>query len=72
LLCSDGLHGYLDDEEIPYIMASGIEEAGRKFVELACDRGGKDNITAVIVEAYSPEGAEPAQVTELEVGSDLE
>ncbi len=52
LLCSDGLHGYLDDDEIPYVLGLGIEEAGRRFIELACDRGGKDNITAVIVEAY--------------------
>lgn len=52
LLCSDGLHGYLDDDEIPYLLGFGIEEAGRRFIELACDRGGKDNITAVIVEAY--------------------
>jgi protein phosphatase len=57
LLCSDGLHGYLDDEEIPYILGFGIEEAGRKFIELANNRGGKDNITAVLVEAYQPHSA---------------
>jgi serine/threonine protein phosphatase PrpC len=51
LLCSDGLHGYLRDEEIPGIMAHDLDEAGRLFVALANDRGGKDNITAVIVEA---------------------
>ncbi len=55
LLCSDGLHGYLDDDEIPYLLGFGIEEAGRRFIELACDRGGKDNITAVIVEAFEVE-----------------
>jgi protein phosphatase len=71
LLCSDGLHGYLDDEEIPYIMGFGIEEAGRKFVELANNRGGKDNITAVIVEAYEREGVEPA-VREIEVSPEIE
>ncbi len=53
LLCSDGLHGYLKDEEIPYYLGFGIEEASRKFIELACDRGGKDNITAIVVEAFS-------------------
>jgi len=58
LLCSDGLHGYLKDEEIPYILGFGIEEASRKFVELACDRGGKDNITAIVVEAHTK--AQPA------------
>ena len=60
LLCSDGLHGYLDDEEIPYILGFGIEEAGRKFIELANNRGGKDNITAVLVEAYQSAAAKAA------------
>ncbi len=57
LLCSDGLHGYLKDEEIPHYLGFGIEEASRKFIELACDRGGKDNITAIVVEAYAREQA---------------
>jgi serine/threonine protein phosphatase PrpC len=71
LLCSDGLHGYLDDEEIPYIMGFGIEEAGRKFVELACNRGGKDNITAVIVEAYKRDGRDE-EITDLTEEAELE
>ncbi len=50
LLCSDGLHGYLDDEEIPAIVDLGPNVAVRRFVELANERGGRDNITAVVVE----------------------
>ncbi len=50
LLCSDGLHGYLEDEEIPGIAALGSMEAVERFIDLANGRGGKDNITAVLVE----------------------
>jgi serine/threonine protein phosphatase PrpC len=50
LLCSDGLHGYLKPEEIPGMMADGGHFAVEKFVQLANARGGKDNITAVVVE----------------------
>lgn len=50
LLCSDGLHGYLRLEEIPRIAEARGEAAARQFIELANERGGKDNITAVLVE----------------------
>ena len=50
LLCSDGLHGYLRTEEIAELAAHGGEEAVQRFIDLANDRGGKDNITAVLVE----------------------
>jgi protein phosphatase len=50
LLCSDGLHGYLHDEDIPTIVEMGGGAAVRRFIDLANERGGKDNITAVLVE----------------------
>ncbi len=50
LLCSDGLHGYLDDDEIPQIVDLGATVAVRRFIELANERGGRDNITAAVVE----------------------
>jgi PPM family protein phosphatase len=50
LLCSDGLHGYLRDEDIPAIVALGETSSVEHFVRLANDRGGKDNITAILVE----------------------
>jgi len=51
LLCSDGLHGYLREEDnIPGIVAEGAAVAVKRFVDLANERGGKDNITVVIVE----------------------
>jgi len=50
LLCSDGLHGYLREEEISIVTFLGAEEAVGRFIEMANERGGKDNITAVLVE----------------------
>ncbi|MCS6898520.1 MAG: protein phosphatase 2C domain-containing protein [Myxococcales bacterium] len=49
-LCSDGLHGYLSDEEAPHVIASLASGTPlSKLIELANDRGGKDNITGVMV-----------------------
>ena len=50
LLCSDGLHGYVRDEEIPDVVRLGAAAAAQRFVRLANDRGGRDNITAIVVE----------------------
>lgn len=50
LLCSDGLHGYLADGELEQVLNAGeIKDAPGRFVKLANDRGGKDNVTVVIV-----------------------
>jgi protein phosphatase len=50
LLCSDGLHGYLDEPEIPDVVGLGGKRAAEAFIALANDRGGNDNITCVLVE----------------------
>jgi serine/threonine protein phosphatase PrpC/CRP-like cAMP-binding protein len=50
LLASDGLTGYLEstDELAPYVAQDG-DSATKALVELAKVRGGKDNITVVLV-----------------------
>jgi PPM family protein phosphatase len=49
LLCSDGLHGLVTDQEIADIVAAHIpEEAIEQLIDLANERGGSDNITAAI------------------------
>ncbi len=50
LLCSDGLHGYLKDDDIAPIVGLGGTRAVERFIDLANARGGKDNITAVLLE----------------------
>ncbi|MBX3190538.1 MAG: serine/threonine-protein phosphatase [Labilithrix sp.] len=50
VLCSDGLTGHLTDDEIrDVVLASGRpERAVGQLVDLANERGGKDNITVVV------------------------
>jgi protein phosphatase len=51
LLCSDGLHGYFENpDEIAEVAALGGDRAVDRFIELANERGGRDNITAILVE----------------------
>ena len=50
LLCSDGLHAYLDDAKtIDLLGQEDITQAPQRFVDLANTAGGHDNITAVVV-----------------------
>ena len=50
LLCSDGLSGLVQGEEIgEYVRGHGPQDAARKLVHLACERGGDDNITTVVL-----------------------
>jgi serine/threonine protein phosphatase PrpC/CRP-like cAMP-binding protein len=50
LICSDGLHAYLKDSDVPEIMtADDIADAPKTMVALANAGGGHDNITAVVV-----------------------
>lgn len=51
LLCSDGLHGYLDAPEIgPLVTGVSLDVGCQRLIRLANERGGKDNITCVLVE----------------------
>ena len=62
LLCSDGLHAYLKDTDLPEIFASDdIAEAPKTFVGLANAGGGHDNITAVCVRVEAAASKESAQ-----------
>lgn len=50
ILCSDGLTAHVDEEEFFQISENNPpQEAARKLVELANERGGTDNITVQIV-----------------------
>jgi protein phosphatase len=56
LLCSDGLHGYFNDNdrEVSELCADGdLEECADACIALANQRGGKDNITALVVEVLA-------------------
>lgn len=52
LLCTDGLTGGVQDQEIGLILgaASTVQDAADQLVELALDTDGSDNITVVVAE----------------------
>jgi serine/threonine protein phosphatase PrpC/CRP-like cAMP-binding protein len=50
LLCSDGLHAYLKEGDVPEILSGqDIADAPKTLVALANAGGGHDNITAVVI-----------------------
>jgi|WetSurSiteA1Bulk_404760.scaffolds.fasta_scaffold00297_8 serine/threonine protein phosphatase PrpC len=51
LLCSDGLSGMLEDSEILNIIIkeNRIEQCCERFIKRANEKGGDDNITAILV-----------------------
>ncbi len=76
LLCSDGLSGEVDADRIAQVLADvrDPQDAATRLVHEAMLRGGRDNITAVVVDALrvagddddaydtAPAGARPSEV----------
>lgn len=55
LLCSDGVHGSLNDAEIANLLGQGsCDTACVALVDLVLARGAPDNTTAVVVDALDP------------------
>lgn len=54
LLCSDGLHGVIEDAEIAAILAAHGHGAGEVLVAACLDRGAPDNVTVTLVAANEP------------------
>lgn len=51
MLCSDGLHGYLETEdELANIMKRTPQAGVLEAIKFANDRGGSDNVTALMIE----------------------
>ena len=51
MLCSDGLHGMIGDQEIAKILKSpdSLEETSARLVDAANEAGGRDNVTVVLL-----------------------
>ncbi len=56
LLCTDGFYEYLEEEEIKGHLRDDLSLAIFRLTELAQERGGKDNITALAVRIIGEEG----------------
>ena len=54
LLCSDGLTKELDVQQIQTLLGSGSPQAAaQRLVDNACEAGGRDNVTAIVVDFRS-------------------
>ncbi|MFZ1708266.1 MAG: Stp1/IreP family PP2C-type Ser/Thr phosphatase, partial [Anaerolineae bacterium] len=60
VLCSDGLTGHVADAEILLLAGENPPRvAAQRLIELANERGGSDNITALVVRAEPPGASVP-------------
>ena len=60
LLCSDGLHGLLEDDELLAIAQQpDLQQAAQAYIDLANGHGGHDNITCLLIRIFPPDEAEP-------------
>ena len=59
VLCSDGLSGMVSDGDIQQIVADAqdVRDACRQLIQRANERGGEDNITAVLIRIESSDDA---------------
>lgn len=72
VLCSDGLHGYLQSEyELLDYVNDAPETIANQLVAVANDRGGQDNITAVVLRAHYDEDDPTASGRSTQIASDL-
>ena len=73
LLCSDGLHDLVLEDEIASVLTEteDIHAAGERLIALAKERGGHDNITVGII-AIMPEGTAAAEAQNAPTTRELE
>ena len=73
LLCSDGLHDLVLENEIASVLSESedIHAAGEQLIAMAKERGGHDNITVGII-AIMPEGTAAAEAGNMRATRELE
>ncbi|MFL6332671.1 MAG: Stp1/IreP family PP2C-type Ser/Thr phosphatase [Pyrinomonadaceae bacterium] len=73
LLCSDGLHDLVLEDEIASVLSESedIHVAGERLIAMAKERGGHDNITVGII-AIMPEGTAAAEAGNMRATRELE
>lgn len=60
ILCSDGLNDELEDREIAEVLRTHpqLDQASEALIEAALAKGGRDNVSAVVVEYDGPDSVE--------------
>src|SRR5688572_581972 len=64
ILCSDGLHGVVKEEEMREVARMPIDAAADEFLRRALSRGAPDNVTVIVarVEVYDGTPIEPENI----------
>lgn len=63
ILCSDGLHGVVKEEELREVAAMPIDAAADEFLRRALARGAPDNVTVIVARVEpAPPGFEPEKL----------
>jgi serine/threonine protein phosphatase PrpC len=70
MLCTDGLHRYVNNDVILKTLndCESCEEACRRFVRIANDAGGEDNVTVIVAQFaddFSRQGEAPQRLVEV-------
>lgn len=74
LVCSDGLSGELDSDRLRRVLAETADpqEAATRLVHEAMVRGGRDNITVIVVDAVSVRGCDDVPLDTAPAGARVE
>jgi protein phosphatase len=60
ILCSDGLHGLVKEDEMREVAQLDIDAAADEFLKRALDRGAPDNVTVIVARVERADGVAPA------------
>jgi serine/threonine protein phosphatase PrpC len=66
ILCSDGLHGVVRENELMEIANRSIEEAADEFLRRALERGAPDNVTVIVARVEGTDEAPAVRAESLE------
>lgn len=58
ILCSDGLHGVVKEDELREIAKMPIESAADEYLRRALERGAPDNVTVIVAQLEPTDGEE--------------
>jgi protein phosphatase len=61
ILCSDGLHGVVKEEEMREVAAMPIDAAADEFLRRALMRGAPDNVTVIVARVEVDDGTQQAE-----------
>src|SRR5688500_3942964 len=72
ILCSDGLHGVVKEDEIKEVAAMTLEAAADEYLRRALERGAPDNVTVIVARVEPASDADVADATVTEKFEDTQ